>query len=344
MRYVLTESWLTDAVSDQYLAIPKYNFVRMDRCATTGKRRGGGIIVHIKDNINAVMVPELSISDARVELIMLRLSLNYTRPIYIMCVYRPPDQNALEFINIMDGFINSMYEKPFFELNIIGDINLNLMKPRDTNVRKYKSFMMRHGLTNLISTPTHYNTTLTEGSIIDHFLTTDPCLYSQHGTSPTIVSDHYIISGARKKIKIKTGKIKMLVRKYKGLDETKLINDLSNADWSPVMETEDPSIAWDNLVEIFTNILDHHAPYKNMHFDENIPVWMTHELLAEIKVRNSLTKKADRTKNNIDIRLAKMKRNYITGFKRNLKRNYFKQAIENVKDDPIKLWRILRAL
>ena len=100
---VLTETWLTTAVSDQYLCIPNYNFLRLDRCSSTGKRCGGGVLVYVKDNVKAAMVPELSISSASVELITLRISLDYTRPIYMMYVYRPPDQNVSEFINIMDG-------------------------------------------------------------------------------------------------------------------------------------------------------------------------------------------------------------------------------------------------
>ena len=52
--------------------------------------------------------------------------------------------------------------------------------------------------------------------------------------------------------------------------------------------------------------------------------------------------RAHKTKNDIDIWLAKHKRNYITSFKRNLKSNYFTNALEAAKDDPKKLWGILR--
>ncbi len=81
-----------------------------------------------------------------------------------------------------------------------------------------------------------------------------------------------------------------------------------------------------------------------MWFDNNIPVWATQELLSEIKEHNKLTNKAHKSKNGVDIWLAKRKRNYITSFKRSLKRNYFTNALEAAKDDRKKFWHILRLL
>ncbi len=169
-------------------------------------------------------------------------------------------------------------------------------------------------------------------------------LHSQHDVSPNIVSDHYIIFGARKKFKTKTSKTKLWARKYKNLDENKLIQDLNNANWVNVQENQDPSAAWDELLFIFNTILDLHAPFKSMSFDDDLPIWSTRELLAEIKHRNNLTSKANRTKNENDIYLAKRKRNYISGLKRNFKKTYFRRAIEEHRHDPTELWRILRLL
>ncbi len=80
----------------------------------------------------------------------------------------------------------------------VGDFNINLLK-RDADSKRLRDLMSRHGLHNLITTPTHFKQNLLDASLIDLYMTTDPELYSQHGTCPTIVSDHYIIFGARKK-------------------------------------------------------------------------------------------------------------------------------------------------
>ena len=219
-----------------------------------------------------------------------------------------------------------------------------MLKTRDPDTRKYKEFLFRHGLSNIITSPTHYRENMTESSLIDLFITTDEELYSQHGVCPTMVSDHYIIFGARKKFKVKSNKTHLLACRYKGLNENGLVEDLSMADWTSVTNATDPSVAWDKLVSIFIGILDLHAPYKYMYFGNNLPEWVTRELLAEIKYRESLANKADKTKNPVDIIAAKRKRNYVTGLKRNLKRTYFTRAINEAKNDPKKLWRILQSL
>ena len=58
-----------------------------------------------------------------------------------------------------------------------------------------------------------------------------------------------------------------------------------------------------------------------MSFDDNIPAWFTRELLAEIKQRNTLSAKASKTKLEIDKIIAKHKHNYITGLRKNHKKN-----------------------
>ena len=299
--------------------------------------------MYVKDRLNASIVEDLCVSRTCIETLGIKLNLNYTRPIYIIGVYRPPEQPVREGIGVLDALMDILYRRANFELNCIGDFNINLLK-RNVDTRLLKEFMLRHGLKNLINSPTCYRANLIDASLIDLYLTTDEELYAQHGVCPSIVLDHYLIFAAREKFKIKHDRISLMARKYKDLSESKLIADLKRQNWDCVLLSDDPNVAWNNFVSKFTLILDTHAPYRKMWFDNNIPVWATRELLSEIKDRNKLTNKANKTKNGIDIWLAKCKRNYITSFKRNLKRNYFTNALEAAKDDPKKLWRILRLL
>ena len=71
-------------------------------------------------------------------------------------------------------FLNELYVKPNFELNVLGDININLLKCRDPNVKQCKNFLLRHGLSNPITDPAHFKTDLAQPRLIDHYLTTDP--------------------------------------------------------------------------------------------------------------------------------------------------------------------------
>ena len=86
---ILSETWLTSAVSDEYIEIDGYNLMRLDRNEDLGKKRGGGLVVYTKNDLKATIVPDLCVSMACVEIITLHLDLNYTKPIYVMGVYRP---------------------------------------------------------------------------------------------------------------------------------------------------------------------------------------------------------------------------------------------------------------
>ena len=75
-----------------------------------------------------------------------------------MCVPPPPpEQPVIDFINVMENIVNSPYVEANFELNIIGDTNINALK-RNADSKKY-DFIRRHGVTNMIKLPTCYNAT-----------------------------------------------------------------------------------------------------------------------------------------------------------------------------------------
>ena len=124
----LSETWLTDAISDSLLDMPGYNLHRLDRDITLGKNRGGGIVAYVKEGIKATMLTDRCVSTPGIEMMVLKMSLEYTKPIYIVCVYRPPDQVVSTFIDALDNMINTLYARANFELNVIGDTNINVLK------------------------------------------------------------------------------------------------------------------------------------------------------------------------------------------------------------------------
>ena len=152
------------------------------------------------------------------EVITLKLDLKYVKPIYIMWIYRPPDRRVTDFIDKIEDIVNAMYERPNFELCITGDLNIDLLKPRDINTRRYNEFLARHALSNIIYCPTCYYNDRIKATLIDHFTTTDAELYSQNGVCPMNLSDHYPSFAARKKFKQKSSKTKLRARKYKNLE------------------------------------------------------------------------------------------------------------------------------
>ena len=200
---IFSESWLCPSITNDMIDIPKYNIFRLDRGSNSRKRKGDGIVVYAKDQLKLRQIETLSKCTMAVEYVTLRLDLVNVKEIYIIAVYRPPNSSVPDFINEMEAVIHNLSDKVNIEVNLIGDVNINVKKPRDINTRRYLDFLKRQGLFNVINEETHINMHDMSGSIIDHFCTTDNDLYAQWGVCHNNVSDHSIIFASRKKFKIK---------------------------------------------------------------------------------------------------------------------------------------------
>ena len=95
---VFTESWLQDDFPDELIQVPGFTTVRMDRNANSGKRRGGGICMYIRDAWCGNYTIKDTVCSPDLELLCLSL-----RPfhlprdygnIFICAVYIPPSGNA----------------------------------------------------------------------------------------------------------------------------------------------------------------------------------------------------------------------------------------------------------
>ena len=115
-------------------------------------------------------------------------------------------------------------------------------------------------------------------------------------------------------------------------------------DWSKVYECVDPSEAWDIFVFEFNSILDKHAPWKIMYFQEDLPEWATRKMLGMCRARDQFKKKAVKTMNPVDIERARTARNSCTQFKQNLRRDYYLAAFEQAGQDSKKLWKVVKQL
>ena len=336
---IFTESWTNSAIPTGMLEVEGYNIFRQDRHGTK-KKRGGGIVVYTKTHKNIKQVTGKSLCNDDIEVLVLQMSLVNVREIYLLCTYRPPDGSIPNFINHLEDIMMTLSDKAVIEINIIGDININLSK-RDPNTERYKDLMKRHSLTNLIKGDTyhHYNGT---SSPVDHYLTNNPDLYMVSGICPFSESDHDVIFAARKKDKIKSEKSWILARKYKDLDNNALKRDVENHNWDNVLKNRDVNSAWDNFVFEFNSILDTHAPWKWMCFEDNLPVWATRELLSCCKQRDALEKQAKKSGLLSDRCKYTRARNSVTNFKKVLKRDHFQMAFEDAGSDLKKLGRVIR--
>lgn len=106
----ISETWLNPDITNRMVHLPGFNLFRNDRYSDGVHRRGGGVVICVKNDINAKIVG-CSGSSREIEFLFVDLRINSCNYL-LCCVYKPPD--VLNF----DAFEST-----------IADLNLNYTLP-----------------------------------------------------------------------------------------------------------------------------------------------------------------------------------------------------------------------
>ena len=172
-------------------------------------------------------------------------------------------------------------------------------------------------------------------SCINHFITSNPDLYSMCGVIPCGATDHHMIFGTCKKHKVKHSKVPTVGRAYSHLKPEAFVLDVCSQDWSSVFEEQDGNGSWLNFREKFILILNAHAPYKTFQARADRQPWVTTEYLENCNERDELINVASLSQNQGDIALAKRARNRVVFLKRDLKHIFFRTSINDAQGNMV---------
>ena len=92
----LIETFLNAEILDNDIQIPNYNIIRRDR----NNRKGGGILIYIKDNIPFQHRLDLNVNF--LESVWIEIMFPQTKSFLINFVYRPPD-STIEWISTYES-------------------------------------------------------------------------------------------------------------------------------------------------------------------------------------------------------------------------------------------------
>lgn len=153
-------------------------------------RRGGGIIVYVKEGINF----DLEISNLRsCECVMGKIMLNGCKT-NLFAVYRPPNDLISSFLEEIDVLLSTVSDRE--QIIFIGDVNLDLHS-KTSNVQMYKNIMANYGLKRCIYDATRVEERLGvfSSTCIDHIYVRVNDRQSELNSAilETKISDHYII-------------------------------------------------------------------------------------------------------------------------------------------------------
>ena len=167
---VITETWFKSRHTDQAVPIPGYNIFRRDR----PKRRGGGVAIYARTNINAKPCA-LTPLDPRIELLWVQLFFN-NKSIVIGVLYHPPKPlySASELIQEIERSI---------ELIVNSSMNTMVILAGDFN--QLPDTAMKHlGFHGIFLGPSH------AGHCLDRIYATEPAYTNSKSVISTINTAH----------------------------------------------------------------------------------------------------------------------------------------------------------
>lgn len=130
--FVLTEVNVRDVgVSQGQFSLPGFEAFFLTRNSS----RGGGIAVYVKNTWSASTI-DITLEHA--ECLTLKLCKN-NFVVSLLAVYRPPSENVRNFLDELSASLQTMV--PTDKLCMVGDINIDLLKPFKSAVCDYLNIL-----------------------------------------------------------------------------------------------------------------------------------------------------------------------------------------------------------
>ena len=168
------------------------------------------------------------------------------------------------------------------ELYIMGDINIDLLKKRNSDVKQVKDLFRDYGLNQYIKDPTRI--TFGTSTLID-IMATDSNVISEAGVLLHSISDHLPVYMIRKKGANLVEKEKNLGRSYRNYsyEAMKFLIENNNK-WKNFWE-KDRTVdeLWDIMYDIFLTAVDQICPIHEVTYEANKPSWLTFDLREHIE-------------------------------------------------------------
>ena len=337
------ESWLKENIPNSIIDIAGYNVYRQDRKFANREgriKRGGGLLLYMRndllyDNLGGDF---FNIYNQDVEITTIKINRPHTRKLYLILVYRPPNGNIANARDHLNNITKLISHLDTSDIIIGGDLNIDFSRPRKEDTKKLKHFSTKNNLTQHIKDPTR---PMDSDAIIDLIFTN--CRHVKYtGVLPWNISDHVPVFISIKKDKTPIEKTEFTGRNF---DQQILMEMIRGKEWDIFYNNDtDINKKWDILYENVLKTIDALIPVKKFKFRKSKPEWMAGDLVEYMKDRDAALKKAARTKDPDDKRLARRARNRVNLLIRNAKNDFVKEKPENYSDNPKKFWQQIKSV
>ena len=160
----LSETWLNDK---ETISMDGYVFVGQGR----PDKRGGGVGFFIKDTIKFKRRTDMDVFNETVEMLFIEIYSKHKK-IILAIVYRPPNQEVSEFLNVLEVPLLKITNENR-ECLLIGDYNIDLLNATvSPNTDKFIDLLLTYSFTPFILKPTRFSRT--SATLIDNIFSNRP--------------------------------------------------------------------------------------------------------------------------------------------------------------------------
>ena len=271
---VITESWLKLRHPDNMFSIPGYNIFRRDR----PKRRGGGVVIYIRDDIEASVCKELYTSDTRIELLWIRIIFR-NRPIVVGALYHPPKPvyQSCELIDELDRALTNILASCDNSLVLIaGDFN-----------QLSDGLITQLGFYSLFSGATH------AGHCLDRIYCSEPVICNSKAVLSTISTSHRaVVVSASHTSDINKKSIICQHRPHTPHHHAAFLAHLAQESWDEVISNSHTQDAFDKFYDKVVLMLDSYYPLHTVTVTNKDPYFVTPKIKSMLRKRNKLMRKS----------------------------------------------------
>lgn len=294
----LTESHLTDDISEAEIKIENYTPFRTDRASP---RKKGGVITYLHNHVASLSKVLLTISNSYTEAQVLYIQDVETA---LINIYRPPACPSSKFLEPLSKIKETIENLPGLMPTILltGDLNFPLID-WDTervyggadDMRVQAAALLRFAeefcLTQLISSPTRGS------NILDVVMTNNDKLVYEYSVEKTILSDHNIITlttniRTDSHLGNKGQQTAPTFNQFNFFNDSikweDVKRDLGTVDWHQLMEYPAPESQYRQLLLKCLEISEKHIPYKRPANKKGIPRDRKILMRKRIKIRKKL--------------------------------------------------------
>ena len=261
----LQETWLKPSTPNRLLSLPGYQIHRTDR---PNGRGYGGVALAVKTGIDAAQlkVPEQRHPGSALETLWMLLKLDGGRQVIVASVYRPPSRTVAalssDFTDLEAQYQRVIVDHPNTDILICGDLNCDLRKPEsDQGCRRLSQFISDFSLHHYqaIRSPT-YRT----GSLLDVCIAKQSHSIVRRGVRFCHFSPHLFLRAFIRTSKPRLKQFTVQTRSVTSIDLSSFYADLRRVDWTPIFSVPSVSHKWQLFLNMFSPVLDHHAPMKSV--------------------------------------------------------------------------------